>query len=85
MYSLVWSPKSQQDLAALEKAIVLRIVNRLEQVKHTPYHFAEHLTDIRAWKLRIGDYRVIMDIDEAEKTIFVLKVGHRKNIYKNLR
>jgi mRNA interferase RelE/StbE len=84
MYSVIWSPKSKDDLAALPKETVKRIIERVEQVKYTPYHFAEHLTDIQAWRLRVGDYRVIMDINEKNKTISILKVGHRKNIYKKL-
>ncbi|MEW6748847.1 MAG: type II toxin-antitoxin system RelE/ParE family toxin [Candidatus Micrarchaeota archaeon] len=82
MYSVVWSPKAQEGLAALPKDMAKRIIDRVEQIKHTPYHFAEHLTDVKAWKLRIGDYRIIMDIDEKEKSISILKVGHRKNVYK---
>jgi len=70
------------DLAALDKEASIRIVGRMEQVRHTPYHFAEHLTDVQAWKIRVGDYRVIIDIDEPKKEIYVLKIGHRKNIYK---
>ena len=82
MYSVTWSPKAQDGLADMPKDLVKRIINRIEQIKHTPYHFAEHLTDVKAWKLRVGDYRIIMDIDEKEKSISILKVGHRKNVYK---
>ncbi|MBI2047005.1 type II toxin-antitoxin system RelE/ParE family toxin [Candidatus Pacearchaeota archaeon] len=34
-------------------------------------------------KLRIGDYRLVVDIDKANQTINILKIGHRKNIYEN--
>ncbi|MFH0737450.1 MAG: type II toxin-antitoxin system RelE/ParE family toxin [Candidatus Micrarchaeota archaeon] len=81
MYSIVWSPKSLDQLASLEKDLAKRIVKRMEQISFTPYHFAEHLTDVQVWKIRIGDYRVILDIDEAKKEIHILKVGHRKNVY----
>ena len=33
------------------------------------------------WRYRIGDYRVIVDIQGEELVIYVVKVGHRKNIY----
>jgi mRNA interferase RelE/StbE len=35
------------------------------------------------YKLRVGDYRVIIDIDNKKLTILVLKAGHRKNIYND--
>jgi mRNA interferase RelE/StbE len=84
MYTISWSPKAQDDLSSLDREIVVRIIDRIEKIKYTPYHFIEKLADIAAWKLRVGDYRVILDINEKEKTIEVLKIGHRKNIYKTL-
>lgn len=36
----------------------------------------------REYRIRIGDYRVLYDIDHNKKTINVLKIGHRKDIYK---
>jgi mRNA interferase RelE/StbE len=34
------------------------------------------------WSLRIGDYRIIYRIDEDEKILTLLRVGHRKTVYK---
>jgi len=34
------------------------------------------------YRLRVGDYRVILDIDEGNLIILVIKIGHRKKIYK---
>jgi mRNA interferase RelE/StbE len=84
MYNVIWTPTSQKELAELEKELIRRIVDRVEQIKHSPYHFIDHLTDIDAWRLRVGDYRVILDMDENEKALVILKVGHRKNIYKKI-
>jgi len=39
------------------------------------------LVQINGFKLRIGDYRIILDVQEEIKILNVLKVGHRKNIY----
>lgn len=44
----------------------------------------EPLKEIGGYKLRVGDHRVIIDIDWNAKTIFVLLVGHRKKIYKKV-
>lgn len=44
--------------------------------------FAESLRDSRfgSWRFRIGDYRVLFDIEKDN--IIILKVGHRKDVYK---
>jgi mRNA-degrading endonuclease RelE of RelBE toxin-antitoxin system len=41
----------------------------------------EHLKPSQYWKLRVGDYRAIYEIDEASKCVIVVYVGHRKNAY----
>jgi len=81
-YTLFWSPKSKEDLEKLSPETAKRIIRRVSDLELAPYHFVEKMTDTDCWKLRIGDYRALLDIDEKEKEIRVLKVGHRKNIYK---
>jgi len=51
--------------------------------KENSFRFVEHLEQIEGYKLRVGDYRAIIDIDNKKNIIHVLKMGHRKNIYEN--
>lgn len=82
MYSVEWSERSKRDLQALEKQLIKRIAKKVEDIKSIPYHFLERLTDSAEWKLRIGDYRVFIDIDEAKKKLSILHIEHRKKAYK---
>ena len=50
--------------------------------KEKPLNYFDHLTERFECKLRIGNYRAIADINEKKKTITILIIGHRKNIYK---
>lgn len=50
--------------------------------KADPYRFFERLKGRKDYKLRVGDYRIIADINKTEKKIEVTLIGHRKNIYK---
>jgi mRNA interferase RelE/StbE len=34
------------------------------------------------WRMRIGDYRVVYSIDDTQKTVEVLRIRHRKDVYK---
>lgn len=81
-YSIIWSPRSKEDLKELETELVRRIIRKTIELELAPYHFVEKMTDVNCWKMRVGDYRVLLDISEERKEIQVLKVGHRKNIYK---
>ncbi|KKT90633.1 MAG: Addiction module toxin, RelE/StbE family [Parcubacteria group bacterium GW2011_GWF2_45_11] len=73
-----------KDLKCLPKDIQTRIITKLDFYVSTanPLHFADKLKDAAfgEWRFRIGDYRVFIDINDGN--IIVLKVGHRRDIYK---
>ena len=66
----------------LEKKTSKRIMEKILAASQDPYHFFDRLTGSDGFKLRVGDYRVIADIDESKKEIFILIIAHRKNIYR---
>jgi len=82
-YDLVFSDKSLKQLKKLDKEIQERIIVSLERIRIRPeVHVTKLVGDI-AYRLRIGDYRVVLDIEKRKLLILVIKIGHRKNIYKN--
>ena len=83
MYELKFNKKALDFLSKLEKDIKERIWNKLQVCKIEPFRYLEHLEEIEGFKLRIGDYRAIIDIDNKTNTININKIGHRKNIYEN--
>jgi mRNA interferase RelE/StbE len=84
-YEIRWSAKSEKALRKLGRTEAERIVEKVELIKDMPYTFVEPLTEIKAWKLRVGDYRVILDINKTTKELQILTLGHRSVIYKRLR
>ena len=85
MYDIIFSDLSLQQLRKLEKKINLRIISTIERCKIRPHSHVKKLAGLPYYSLRVGDYRVIMDIKQNELKIFIITVGHRKNIYKNLK
>ena len=82
MYSVEFSKKAENQLYKLPKEIQERIIKTLERIKIRPHSFVEKLVGEPGYKLRIGDYRVFLDIDNNKLIILILKIGHRKNVYK---
>ena len=80
-YSVKVDKKAQDFLDKFPQNISLRIINKLEQIKENPFHFLEHYEG-EYYKLRIGDYRVLMDIDFQRKIIWVRIIDKRGRIYK---
>jgi mRNA interferase RelE/StbE len=82
MYELIFEKRALNFLNKLEHNIKKRIWNKLQECKENPFRYLEHLTEIKGYKLRIGDYRLIIDLEQKIKILHILKIGHRKNIYE---
>jgi len=83
-YRLVYTHRAFRDIRELEENVKKRIGKTLERYREEPLKYASRLIDSKLgmYRFRIGDYRVIFDIEE--EAIIVLRVGHRKNIYTKL-
>ncbi len=81
MYEVQFAEKAQKQLQKLEKNVQERIISVLERARIRPEAHFTKLVGESAYRLRIGDYRVIADIDRGKLLILVIKVGHRKNIH----
>ena len=82
MYEIIFSDISLKQLNKLEKNIQERIISSLERIRIRPESYLIRLVDDPGYKLRVGDYRVIIDLDKTKLIILVIKIGHRRNIYK---
>ena len=82
MYEIEFSETAEKQLYKLEKQVQLRIVSNLDRIRVRPYPFVKKLVGSPYFRLRVGDYRVILDIKEDKLLIFVIEVGHRREIYK---
>ena len=83
-YTLVYTQRASKDIRKLEEKIKRRIGTALLRYSADPFKHAEKITDPRlgSYRFRIGDYRVIFDFEGTE--IVVLRVGHRKEIYRKI-
>ncbi len=82
MYELIFSGIALKQLEKLPKEIQKRILATLERIRPRPESYLKKLIGVQGYRLRVGDYRVIVDVDGDRLAILVLKIGHRKNIYK---
>jgi mRNA interferase RelE/StbE len=85
VYQVVILPKALNDLSKLDKPVSRRIIEKLSWLSEniesiTPLSLTGKYTHL--FKLRIGDWRVIYEINHDQKVITVHKAGHRSEIYK---
>ncbi len=81
VYEIVFSHSARKALLKLDRIIQQRIIHALERIKIRPEEHLVKLVGISVYKLRVGDYRVIVDLEHEKLIILVIKVGHRKNVY----
>ena len=81
-YDVQIKPKAIKQLKKLPKSIVTRILKKVVFIKDTPQIFMKKLESKDIWSLRVGDYRVLIDINEDKRIISIIKVGHRKEVYE---
>ena len=84
MYRIVLSRQAEKTLKQLPDSILPRILERLQDLADNPKtHGAVKLKDRDAWRLRIRDYRVIYKVLRQELVIIVIKIGHRRDVYRD--
>jgi len=81
-YSISFSTYSLKQLEKLPNEIQKRIISTLKRCRIRPYTHVKKLVGSTYFRLRVGEYRVIIDIFDNELKIHVIEVGNRKNIYK---
>jgi mRNA interferase RelE/StbE len=82
-YKLFFKMSVQKDLNAIPKEDLRRILKRIEGLAEDPRPAGcEKLTGQERYRLRQGRYRILYSIQDDELTVWVVKVGHRKDIYR---
>jgi mRNA interferase RelE/StbE len=81
-YKLYFKKSVQKDLNAIPKADLKRILQGIEGLSENPRPAGcEKLTGQDRYRLRQGRYRILYSIQDDELMVWVVKVGHRKDIY----
>jgi mRNA interferase RelE/StbE len=80
VHDVEYNESALKALNELPKATKERILWKILEAKEDPYRYFLRLKGSHLFRLRVGDYRVIAEIDE--KTLRIRTVGHRKNIYE---
>ena len=83
MFEIRWDKKAKEELKKFEIFVARRIVKKIKGLANDPHSGnVKRLVGSDYYRLRVGDYRVIFDIKEKLRVLLVLKIGHRKNVYK---
>ncbi|MGI0010088.1 MAG: type II toxin-antitoxin system RelE family toxin [Nitrosopumilaceae archaeon] len=82
VYSIHITDTAKKQLVKIDRETVKRIDKKLREISHDPFLYVTRLAGLEIYKLRIGDYRVLMSIQRDKLIIMVVEVSHRRNVYK---
>ncbi len=82
-YEILFKESVYKDLKKIPKADLRKILSRIKKLSEDPRPAGcEKLTGQERYRLRQGRYRIVYSIQDDKLTIWVVKVGHRKDIYR---
>ena len=83
VYKIFLKKSVKKDLSAIPKKNLKRILNKIEFLEDNPRPVGcEKLSGQEKYRLRQGSYRIIYSIQDNELTVWVVKVGHRREVYR---
>ena len=77
---MIFSDLGLKQLRKLDREVGQRIISTLERIRIRPDAYVKKLVGDEGYRLRVGNYRVILDLDREKLIILVLRIGHRRNV-----
>ena len=85
-YDIRFKPSAARALAKLPDELRHRIAPKIDALSTDPRPAGvEKLAGVQAWRIRVGDYRIVYSIEDRVLVVLVLHVGNRREVYKRLR
>lgn len=85
-YKIFFKKSVEKDLSAIPRKELLGILDRIQGLADNPRPLgSEKLTAQERYRLRQGKYRILYTIQDQELTVWVIKVGHRRDVYRSTK
>ncbi|GGH59626.1 type II toxin-antitoxin system RelE family toxin [Rothia aerolata] len=83
-YTVVLTNPAKKQIRKLPRSVQEQIIFMLEGLSEDPrpYHSTKLVGHQTAWRIKVGQYRVIYDIFDAELVVSVVRAAHRREVYR---
>lgn len=83
-YKVEWKSSAERELKGIDRLVIPKIIEAVDMLTQNPFPSqSRKLLGVEAsYRLRVGDYRVIYQVDTSEKTVVIFHVRHRKEAYR---
>ncbi len=81
-YNLLIGRNVQKVINQLPTKIYHQVKDLIADLAQTPRPLGcLKLSGEEAWRIRVGDYRVVYEVDDKKQTVSIIQVGHRRDVY----
>ncbi len=86
LYSIKWKSSARKEIKKLPKDIIIKIINTVDKLTVNPFPTGSRkLTGTQhTYRLRVGNYRIVYSVESDNLVILIIRIRHRKDVYKNL-
>lgn len=82
-YEVFLQPRARKEFLALPPNLAKRIAESLQVLEENPRsHQCIKLSGSESYRLRVGDYRILYDIEESSRKVLVYRIKHRREAYR---
>ena len=84
MYALFIRRSAERDLRKLSQVILWRVNEKILALRHNPRPpgVRKLVGALEGWRIRMGDYRILYQIDDDAQTVTIVRVKHRREVYR---
>ncbi len=85
-YDIIFKPSVEKDLHNLSKELILRVMKKIENLSLEPFprETVKLSSTEQLYRVRVGKYRVVYEVDTKSNQIVIHYVGHRRDVYRRL-
>jgi mRNA interferase RelE/StbE len=82
-YEVYFKESVEKDLRAIPKKYLTRIIDRIRSLRFVPRPpGCEKLTGMERYRIRQGRYRIVYSVQDMDLTVWIVRIGHRKDVYR---
>ena len=83
-YAITFARSARKELEAPSRPLVARVLNRIESLGRDPRPTGSRKLNGQGslWRIRVGDYRIIYEIDDSRQTVDISAIRHRSDAYR---
>jgi mRNA interferase RelE/StbE len=83
LFKIVIQREAEKELRKLPPTEIKRVLKAIAGLSSDPYpHGFKKLVNSEFFRIRVGNYRIVYGVKDQELIVYVLKIGHRKDVYR---